>query len=222
MTAKLSAYFEFITIVFFVFHHQIFKLPNHQIVISKSPNLQIKMSYCNVVANYSADNLHKIYHDTAYGFPIEDDNELFERLILEINQAGLSWDTILKKQQHFKKAYHNFEIKKVAAYKEKDRERLLNDAGIIRNRLKVDAAISNANTILQIQKDFGSFKNWIDKHHPLSKEEWVKLFKKTFRFTGGEIVNEFLMSIGYLPGVHDESCPVYKKILKQKPAWARK
>ncbi|MEP6677092.1 MAG: DNA-3-methyladenine glycosylase I [Ferruginibacter sp.] len=179
------------------------------------------MSYCKVVVNYSKDNLHKIYHDTAYGFPIDNDNELFERLILEINQAGLSWDTILKKQQHFKKAYHNFDIKKVAAYKEKDRERLLNDAGIIRNRLKVDAAINNANVILQIQKEFGSFKNWIDKHHPLSKQEWVKLFKKTFRFTGDEIVNEFLMSTGYLPGVHDESCPVYKKILKHKPAWLR-
>lgn len=179
-------------------------------------------TYCQVVMNMPNDNLHKIYHDTAYGFPIHDDNELFERLILEINQAGLSWSTILNKQQHFKKAYHQFDIKKVAGYKEKDRQRLLNDPGIIRNRLKIDAAIANANTILQLQKQFGSFKKWIDNHHPLTKEEWVKLFKKTFKFTGGEIVNEFLMSAGYLAGVHEESCPVYKKILKQKPAWLTK
>src|ERR1044072_3054307 len=96
--------------------------------------------------------LHKNYHDKQYGFPIHDDNELFCRLILEINQAGLSWDTILKKEKNFRKAYHNFEIAKVAKYKEKDRARLLNDAGIIRNRLKVDAAIHNANVILQLQK----------------------------------------------------------------------
>ena len=110
----------------------------------------------------------------------------------------------------------------MAAYKEKDFTRLMNDAGIIRNRLKINAAIENARSIIAIQKEHGSFKNWIDKNHPLSKEEWVKLFKKTFRFTGGEIVNEFLMSTGYLPGAHDENCSVYKKILKAKPAWKRK
>jgi len=109
-------------------------------------------TYCKAVINLPQDNIHKRYHDNAYGYPIDDDNELFERLILEINQAGLSWTTILNKQQNFKKAYHQFEIKKVASYREKDRQRLLNDAGIIRNRLKIDAAIANANSILQIQK----------------------------------------------------------------------
>ncbi len=172
-------------------------------------------SYCAAVALMEADDLHKIYHDTAYGFEIKDDNELFERLVLEINQAGLSWTTILKKQQNFKKAFHNFNIKKVATYTEKDRERLLNDAGIIRNRLKVNAAIVNAQRILEIQKEHGSFKNWIEVHHPKTKEEWVKLFKKTFLFTGGEIVNEFLMSIGYLPGAHIPSCPIYKQLEKK-------
>lgn len=176
-------------------------------------------SYCEFVVSLDRDNVHKIYHDTAYGFPIEDDNELFERLILEINQAGLSWTTILNKQSNFKKAYNNFNIKKVAAYTEADRQRLLNDPGIIRNRLKVDAAIHNANIVLQLQKEFGSFKNWLDCHHPKSKEEWMKLFKKTFRFTGGEIVNEFLRSTGYLPGSHIESCPIYKNVIKSKPAW---
>ena len=172
------------------------------------------MSYCKFVSTAEKGNVHRTYHDTAYGFPIHDDNELFCRLILEINQAGLSWTTILNKQENFRKAFHNFEIAKVAKYKEKDRTRLLNDAGILRNRLKVDAAIHNANVILGLQKEYGSFKKWIDAHHPLSKEEWVKLFKKTFLFTGGEIVNEFLMSTGYLPGAHAEDCPVYKKVVK--------
>jgi DNA-3-methyladenine glycosylase I len=166
--------------------------------------------------------LHKKYHDHLYGFPIESDDELFCRLILEINQAGLSWTTILKKEETFRKAYSNFSIKKVAAYKEKDIERLLNDPGIIRNKLKVNAAIENAKTLLAIQKEYGSFNKWLAHHHPKTKEEWVKLFKKTFRFTGGEIVNEFLMSAGFLPGAHDESCAIYKKVLKSNPAWKQK
>lgn len=179
-------------------------------------------SYCDVVVTMDKNNVHRIYHDTAYGFPIEDDDELFERLVLEINQAGLSWSTILNKQEQFKKAYNNFSIKKVAAFREKDFDSLMNDAGIIRNRLKINAAIENAKVILQIQKEFGSFKKWLDHHHPKTKDEWVKLFKITFRFTGGEIVNEFLMSTGYLPGAHIVSCPVYKKLVKMKPAFLRK
>ncbi len=175
-----------------------------------------KPSYCEAVASMEKNNVHRIYHDQSYGFPIDDDNELFERLVLEINQAGLSWTTILYKQQNFKKAYKNFDIKKVAAFKEEDFERLMNDAGIIRNRLKINAAIENAKTILKIKKEFGSFKKWLDHHHPKTKHEWVKLFKQTFKFTGGEIVNEFLMSTGYLPGAHTESCIVYKKLLKAK------
>lgn len=182
------------------------------------------MSYCEAINGMKSDDksLHKIYHDKQYGFPIHTDNELFCRLILEINQAGLSWTTILKKQESFRKAYHDFDIKKIAAYKKKDEQRLLNDAGIIRNRLKVNAAIENAKTILALQKEFGSFKKWLDHHHPNSRAEWTKLFKKTFRFTGGEIVNEFLVSTGYLPGAHAESCPVYKKVLKTSPAWRQK
>lgn len=182
------------------------------------------MSYCTVIGSLKAEDmsLHKIYHDTQYGFPVEYDNELFCRLVLEINQAGLSWTTILKKQESFRNAYHNFDIKKVAAYKEKDTQRLLNDAGIIRNRLKVNAAIENAQAIIALQKQFGSFKNWLAHHHPKSREEWTKLFKKTFKFTGGEIVNEFLVSTGYLPGAHDDACPFYKKVLKAKPKWNEK
>lgn len=179
------------------------------------------MSYCKYISslNKNEQNVHREYHDKHYGFPIHDDNELFCRLILEINQAGLSWTTILNKQDNFRKAYHNFDIKKVAAYKAKDLNRLLNDAGIIRNRLKINAAIENAKTILQLQKESGSFKSWLDAHHPKTREEWTKLFKQTFRFTGGEIVNEFLLSTGYLPGAHEESCPIYKKVLKAKAPW---
>lgn len=174
-------------------------------------------SYCDAVSRMDADNLHKIYHDTAYGFPISEDNEIFERLILEINQAGLSWDTILKKQQNFRNAYSQFEISLVANYREEDITRLLNDAGIIRNRLKVHAAIHNAQVILQLQQDFGSFKFWLDHHHPLTLHEWMKLFKKTFKFTGGEIVNEFLMSMGYLDGSHVVGCPIRELVIAANP-----
>lgn len=172
-------------------------------------------SYCEYVSALDKNNVHKIYHDTEYGFPLVDDNLLFERLVLEINQAGLSWTTILNKKQGFKKAYDNFNIKKVANYKDKDIKRLLNKLNIIRNNLKINAAIYNAGVILQLQKDFGSFKNWLDENKTNNKEEWVKLFKKTFKFTGGEITGEFLMSTGYLPGAHTKACPVFKKIEKK-------
>ena len=181
------------------------------------------MSYCSYVNGLSPaeENVHRDYHNNHYGFPIADDDELFCRLILEINQAGLSWTTILKKEKGFRKAYHNFSIARIAKYTDKDRERLLNDAGIIRNRLKVNAAIENAKAVVQLQKEFGSFKSWIEHHHPKTKVEWMKIFKATFKFTGGEIVNEFLLSTGYLPGAHSTDCPVYKKIIKSKPAWNR-
>lgn len=180
--------------------------------------------YCAFALREDLDErglLHKKYHDNHYGFPIHDDNELFGRLIMEINQAGLSWETILVKEAGFRKAYDNFDIAKIANYTEQERARLLADPNIIRNKLKVNAAIENAKTILRLQKEFGSFEKWLEANHPLSKDEWVKLFKKTFKFTGGEIVGEFLMSIGYLPGAHDPSCPVYKKILVQNPMWRK-
>ncbi|MBZ4187787.1 DNA-3-methyladenine glycosylase I [Niabella beijingensis] len=175
--------------------------------------------YCTFVKEKGKGTVHEKYHDTEYGFPLESDNELFARLVLEINQAGLSWETILKKKDAFYKAFDQFDIKKVSRYTQKKFDALMLDAGIIRNRLKINAAIENAKVILQLQKEFGSFKDWLDHHHPKTKEAWVKLFKKQFKFTGGEIVNEFLMSTGYLPGCHSEDCPVYKKILKKKPRW---
>ncbi len=175
--------------------------------------------YCTYVKGLHDENdVDKIYHDHHYGVPIHDDNELFCRLVMEINQAGLSWHTILVKEKNFRKAYNNFDIKKVAKYGEKDFARLMSDAGIIRNRLKINAAIYNAKKILEIQKEFGSFREWLDvqaksqelKAKSPTKEEWVKIFKKTFKFTGGEIVGEFLMSINMLPGSHGSDCRYFR------------
>jgi DNA-3-methyladenine glycosylase I len=175
-------------------------------------------TYCGIAPGHE---WHGPYHDEEYGFPLTDDAALFERLVLEINQAGLSWLTILKKREAFRRAYDGFDPALVAGYRARDRRRLLADAGIIRNRLKVDAAIANAATILQLRVSHGSFAGWLEAHHPRSKAEWVKLFKGTFRFTGGEIVGEFLMSIGYLPGAHAEGCPVYARVAARRPAWMR-
>ena len=182
------------------------------------------MSYCLAIDAMTGERkkLHKDYHDHLYGFPIHDDNDLFGRLLLEINQAGLSWETILKKEAGFRKAYDNFDLTKVAAYGEADRARLMADPNIIRNRLKINAAIENAKTILELKRSFGSFEKWLQSNHPKTKEQWVQLFRKTFRFTGGEIVNEFLMSIGYLPGAHTPGCKIYKLVMKAGPVWAQK
>ena len=176
------------------------------------------MSYCTIAPGHP---LHGPYHDREYGFPISDDAALFERLVLEINQAGLSWLTILNKRDNFRQAFDRFDLDTVAAYGPRDRERLLADPGIIRNRLKVDAAIENAKRLIEIRRNHGSFAAWLEANHPLDKPAWVKLFKETFAFTGGEITGEFLLSTGYLPGAHDESCPVYRKIAKLKPPWMR-
>ncbi len=172
--------------------------------------------YCD----YAIGNeIHGPYHDRIHGFPTEDEPELFERLLLEINQAGLSWDLMLKKREGFRTAYSGFDVDKVAAYGDEDRLRLLDDAGIIRNRLKVNAAIVNAQTILAMRNSQGGFATWLRANHPLRKADWVKLFKKTFKFTGGEITGEFLMSIGYLPHSHREDCPVFKEIALLNPPW---
>jgi DNA-3-methyladenine glycosylase I len=180
------------------------------------------MTYCDYIKTISGEQLllHKEYHDNHYGFPIDDDNELFERLMFEINQAGLNWILILKKQHNFRKAFDNYRVEIVAEYGEREFQRLMNDEGIIRNRLKINAAIENAKTIIRIKNEYGSFRHWLDINSKQNEtlESWTKLFRKTFKFTGGEIVNEFLMSTGYLPGAHSPDCPVYRKIeeLKRK------
>ncbi len=176
-------------------------------------------TYCEAVARMALDSVHRQYHDHEYGFPISDDNLLFARLVLEINQAGLSWTTILNKKDHFFRAFEGFEIARVAQYGEENVNRLLSDPGIIRNRLKVQAVIHNAQVILDLQRLHGSFQAWLDSHHPKPIQDWVKLFKKTFKFTGGEIVNEFLMSTGYLPGAHVKECGVHAQVLACAPRW---
>ncbi|HEX7832009.1 MAG TPA: DNA-3-methyladenine glycosylase I [Thermoanaerobaculia bacterium] len=175
-------------------------------------------SYCDVAPGHP---FHGPYHDSEYGFPIREDDRLFERLVLEINQAGLSWLTILKKREAFTDAFDNFSLERVSRYDVRKRAKLMENAGIIRNRLKVDAAIENAKRILAIRKEHGSFAQWLDKHHPREKADWVKLFKKTFVFTGGEITGEFLLSTGYLPGAHIEECPVYRKVIRAGAPWSR-
>jgi DNA-3-methyladenine glycosylase I len=180
-------------------------------------------AYCDYAPGHP---LHGPYHESEYGFPSRDEAVLFERLVLEINQAGLSWETMLKKRGGFRRAYDGFDVDKVASYGDRERERLLADAGIIRNRLKIDAAIHNAQVIQRLRDSHGSFAGWLDAHllddaRPRDKAGWIKLFKKTFRFTGGEITNEFLMSLGYLPGTHRPDCPVFGVIAALDPPWRR-
>ena len=174
-------------------------------------------SYCDFAPGHP---VHGPDHDHEYGFAQTRESDLFERLVLEINQAGLSWETILRKREGFRGAYSEFDVDKVAGYGEKDRARLLADAGIIRNRLKVEAAIHNAQVIRGLRDSHGGFLQWLESHHPLPKVEWVKLFKKTFRFTGGEITGEFLMSLGYLPGAHREDCPVFGRTVAAGAPWS--
>ena len=178
-------------------------------------------SYCDYLHQHPEDTLNRLYHDNEYGFPLKEDAALLERLAQEINQAGLSWTLILKRKEAFHRAFEGFDVDKVAAYRDQDVARLLADAGIIRNRLKIKSVIENARRIQGLRGEFGSFKGWLDAHHPLSLEDWTKLFKKTFVFTGGEIVKEFLVSSGYLPGAHDADCPVYRQIARLQPAWIR-
>ena len=175
-------------------------------------------SYCDFAPGHP---WHGPYHDQEYGFPLYDDRALFERLCLEIFQAGLSWLIILKKRPTLRAAFDDFEPARVAAYGEAEVARLLADPGVIRYRRKIEAVIANAARVEHLRAEYGSFAAWIAAHHPRDKESWVRLFGQTFRFTGGEVVGEFLMSIGVLPGAHRPDCPVHARILACDPPWAR-
>lgn len=174
--------------------------------------------YCQIAPGHQ---FHGPYHEHEYGFVQREEAVLFERLVLEINQAGLSWETILRKRANFRQAYSQFDVETVAGYGEQDVARLLSDPGIIRNRLKVAAAIHNAGVVLTMRASHGGFANWLDAHHPRSQADWVALFKRTFRFTGGQITGEFLMSLGYLPGAHASDCPVHARTLSAGAPWAQ-
>jgi DNA-3-methyladenine glycosylase I len=174
--------------------------------------------YCSVAPGHE---FHGPYHDTEYGFPSTDERVLFERLALEIMQAGLSWLIVLKKRRGMNAAFDDFHVDKVARYGERQIGRLLKDENIIRNRLKIESIIDNARRVQALRDSHGGFSAWLDAHHPKPKDDWVKLFKKTFRFTGGEVTGEFLMSLGYLPGAHHDACPAFKRITRLQPPWQR-
>jgi len=143
-----------------------------------------------------AESMQK-YHDTEWGVPVHEDRKIFEFLILEGAQAGLSWQTILKRRSGYRKAFSNFDPMKVAKYTEKDVQRLLKDSGIIRNRLKIRAAITNANNFLKIQKEFGSFDKYI------------------WQFVGGKPIKNKIKSMKEIPAQTKEA-EVLSKDLKKR------
>ena len=118
------------------------------------------------------------YHDTEWGVPVQDDRVHFEFLVLESAQAGLSWATVLKKREGYRRAFADFDYRIVAQFPESYVQELLQDTSIVRNAQKIRAAINNAQRFMEVQQEFGSFRQWLHHHHPLPKEAWVKLFKK--------------------------------------------
>ena len=174
-------------------------------------------AYCRFASGHP---LHGPYHDSEYGFPSADETVLFERLCLEIMQAGLSWELVLKRRGAMRAAFAGFAVDRVAGFGEADVARLLADPGIIRNQLKVRAIIENARRVQALRASHGGFAAWLEAQHPRSRAEWVKRFKATFLFTGGEIVGEFLLSLGYLPGAHAEDCPVAGRTVAAGARWA--
>jgi DNA-3-methyladenine glycosylase I len=170
------------------------------------------MSYCTYCNALPIDHVDRIYHDTIYGRPCTDDRELFGRFILEINQAGLSWHTILNKSHSIRIAYANYNIEIVAGFNEKAIEKLLGNKGVIRHKGKIQAIVFNAQQILSLQEKYGSFYEWIKDKGEITLEEWIKVFKKKFKFVGKEIVSEFLKGSGFIEGAHEKSCPVFNKL----------
>jgi len=172
----------------------------------------------------------ELYHDKEWGVPIHDDKKLFELLILEGAQAGLSWSTVLKKRENYRKAFDNFDYKKVAKYGEKKVAELLGNEGIIRNRLKIKAAITNAQVYIQIRKEFGSFDKYIwsfSNHKPivnsfkslrdipakteLSDKISKDLKKRGMSFVGSTIIYAYMQSIGMVND-HEISCFRYSQV----------
>ncbi len=170
------------------------------------------------------------YHDKEWGEPVHDDRKLFELLVLEGAQAGLNWETVLKKRENYRKAFHNFDPAKIACYTEKDIKRLLGDPGIIRNRLKIEAAVTNANKFLKIQDEFGSFDKYIwqfvggktiyNKLKSLSELQATTkesdgmskdLKKRGFKFVGSTICYAFMQAVGMVND-HVVNCFRYKEL----------
>ena len=187
------------------------------------PNKTIEITDCSWHAN---DPLMKAYHDTEWGVPLHDDTKLFEFMVLDAFQAGLSWRTILYKRENFRKAFDNFDAEKIAAYDEKKVQQLMQDASIIRNETKIRATITNAIAFLSIKKEFGTFDRFIWKftdaqtiHHHFrtitevpaksaeSDQMSQELQKRGFKFVGSTICYAFMQAAGMIND-HMESCPV--------------
>jgi DNA-3-methyladenine glycosylase I len=174
--------------------------------------------YCDVAPN---DPVHAPYHDEEYGFPVADEPRLLERLALEIFQAGLTWRLVLVRRPALNAAFGGFDVDRVAGFGDEDVARLLEQPGVIRNRRKILAVIENASRVRRLRATDGGFASWIERHHPRDESEWLALFRRTFCFVGPQIVREFLLSLGYLPGAHRPDCPAYARTLKAAPAWTR-
>lgn len=179
-----------------------------------------------------ANDLMMAYHDTEWGVPLHDDRLLFEFLVLEGMQAGLSWSTILNKRENFRAAFHNFDVARVARYTQRDVERLLKNAGIIRNRLKIEATINNAKRFIEVQNEFGSFDAYIWRFvdgkpirnawrsmseippkTALSDAVSKDLLKRGFKFVGSTIVYAHMQATGMVND-HTVDCFRYEEVGK--------
>jgi DNA-3-methyladenine glycosylase I len=150
------------------------------------------------------------YHDKEWGVPLRNDRKLFESLILEGAQAGLSWDTILAKRENYRRAFDRFDFNKIAKYTASDRRRLLADAGIVRHRGKIEAAIVNARAVLDVRKEHGSFSKYVwgfRDAEALSKD----LKKRGFRFVGPTTVYAFMQAVGMVND-HDKNCFRWREV----------
>jgi len=146
------------------------------------------------------------YHDNEWGRRTDDDNALFELLTLEVFQAGLSWRSVLVRREAFRKAFFGFDVDRVSQFDGADVERLIQDAGIIRNRKKIESTIENARIVRDLQRAHGSFARWLDSLSNGDLANYQKTFRSTFRFCGPEITRMFVMGCGLVPPPHDPHC----------------
>lgn len=178
--------------------------------------------------SWAATPLSISYHDKEWGVPVHDDTRLFEFLILEGAQAGLSWETILRKRDNYRAAFDGFNPAKVARYDERKIAALLNDAGIIRNRLKINSAVTNATAFLEVKREFGSFDAYVWRfvhgkpvlrkrgqpiaaRTPISDELSKDLLRRGFKFVGSTICYSFMQAVGMVND-HDPACFRYREV----------
>ena len=185
---------------------------------AKAMNAYSPVSYCESSKKHEALRRH---HDFEHGRPERDSARLLEFLALEIFQAGLNWRLVLEKREALRQAFFHFAPARLAACGQREIRLWMANKDIIRNRLKLQAMIYNAQRVQNWKEGGGGFADWLERHHPQPPPEWVKIFRKQFRFVGPEIVREFLTGTGFLPGAHQPDCPRYAEILALHPPWAR-